>query len=48
MKNYLLSLFLAIMSFVCSLAQDFAQLKQNLDWQVHHLKMPYIGLTSSK
>lgn len=48
MKRYLLSLFLSVMCFVCSHAQDFAQLKQNLDWQVYNYPQEKIHVMTDK
>ncbi len=47
MKKYLLSLFLAIICF-CGKAQDFAQYKQNLDWQVYNYPQEKIHVMTDK
>ena len=48
MKKYLLSLFFSFMCFVCSYAQDFAQFKQNLDWQVYNYPQEKIHVMTDK
>ncbi len=48
MEKCLLSLSLAFMCFVGSLAQDFAQLKQNLDWQVYNYPQEKIHVMTDK
>jgi hypothetical protein len=47
MKKYLLSLFLIIICF-CGKAQDFAQYKQNLDWQVYNYPQEKIHMMTDK
>ena len=44
----LLSLFLAILSYVCGNAQDFAHYKQNLDWQVYNYPQEKIHVMTDK
>ena len=48
MEKCFLSLFLAILSFVGGLAQDFAQLKHNLDWQVYNYPQEKIHVMTDK
>ncbi|MBO4721843.1 MAG: hypothetical protein J5629_02805 [Muribaculaceae bacterium] len=48
MKKYLLSLFLALLCLVCCQAQDFAQYKQNLDWQVYNYPQEKIHVMTDK
>ncbi|MBR5086737.1 MAG: hypothetical protein IKX31_07000 [Muribaculaceae bacterium] len=48
MKKYLLSLFFSFMCFVCSYTQDFAQFKQNLDWQVYNYPQEKIHMMTDK
>lgn len=48
MKKYLLYIFLSIVCFACPHAQDFAQLKQNLDWQVYNYPQEKIHVMTDK
>ena len=48
MKKCLFSLFLAIMCILFGKAQDFAQLKQNLDWQVYNYPQEKIHVMTDK
>ena len=48
MKKYLFSLFLLIICLVCGHAQDFAQYKQNLDWQVYNYPQEKIHIMTDK
>lgn len=44
----LLSLISIILCFVCGMAQDFAQYKQNLDWQVYNYPQEKIHVMTDK
>jgi hypothetical protein len=48
MKKYLLSLFAFCVGIVCTHAQDFVQLKQNLDWQVYNYPQEKIHVMTDK
>ena len=48
MKKSLLSLFLSLFFFPCGHAQDFAQYKQNLDWQVYNYPQEKIHVMTDK
>lgn len=48
MKKYLLYIFLSIVCFACPHAQDFAQFKQNLDWQVYNYPQEKIHVMTDK
>ena len=48
MKKCLLFAFMTIMGLVCCHAQDFAQYKQNLDWQVYNYPQEKIHVMTDK
>ena len=48
MKKCLLFAFMTIMGLVCCHAQDFAQYKQNLDWQVYNCPQEKIHVMTDK
>ncbi len=48
MKKFLLYIFLSIVCFACPHAQDFAQFKQNLDWQVYNYPQEKIHVMTDK
>ena len=48
MKKFYLSLLLTLLYVVCIKAQDFAQLKQNLDWQVYNYPQEKIHVMTDK
>lgn len=48
MKRYLLSLIAILLTSLCGHAQDFAQYKQNLDWQVYNYPQEKIHVMTDK
>ena len=48
MKKFYLSLLLTLLYVVCIKAQDFAQYKQNLDWQVYNYPQEKIHVMTDK
>ena len=48
MKKLYLSLLLTLLYVVCIKAQDFAQLKQNLDWQGYNYPQEKIHVMTDK
>ena len=48
MKKHLLYVFLSIVCFACTHAQDFAHYKQNLDWQLYNYPQEKIHVMTDK